>query len=127
MVESDHWYVAVLLMSTEVARPSGDAPLVDHQIRLIRAPDAEAAYQRALFLGRAEEHEYANRDGDQVRWRFTGLYDLSDLGDHPPGDGVELYSFRAPVAQAWQPMPKERLSIFWEKSGARRVAREVLD
>ncbi len=50
-------------------------PSVDVQFRLIRAPHAEAAYERALILGRQDEHSYENPYyGCPPEWWTTVLY-----------------------------------------------------
>jgi hypothetical protein len=113
MSNTDRWYVAVLILECEVLAPIHEEALIDHQVRLIRAADPDVAYQRALFLGRSEETEYENRDGQQVRWRFCGLHDLTELQVSDISDGVELTSFRLRGERALEVLPKEKLSVFW--------------
>ena len=122
----DRWYVAVFVLHSEVYAPVADAPLFDHQVRLIRASDAEAAYERALFLGRGEEHSYRNADGQEVRWKFLGLHDLVEL-ETEPEDGSELYSFLRDAQGAFEVMPKDKLTVFYVRSMPDQPASQLLE
>ncbi len=51
------------------------------QYRLVRAADAETAYERALALGRRGQHSYENCNGDTCEWMFAGLEDLREVDD----------------------------------------------
>ncbi|HYE19596.1 MAG TPA: DUF4288 domain-containing protein [Tepidisphaeraceae bacterium] len=108
------WYVAILVLESRVGgRAAADEPpSVDVQYRLVRAPDAEAAYRRAVELGAAAEQSYANTDGDPVSWRFAGLQDLRWVDDQALGDGAEVYAFIEDGSAADRVMPKERLTEF---------------
>jgi hypothetical protein len=112
MDASDSWYAAVLLLKAEVMAPNPGSPLIDHQVRLMRAADAETAYQRALFLGRAEEHEYENPYGEIVRWVFLGLHNLTLLDAATLTDGLEVYSWMARGDTGWTVTPKGELPVF---------------
>src|SRR5690348_13603996 len=105
-------YVAVLVLESMIDALSAESPLVDHQIRLVEAVNADSAYERALFLGRSEEHTYTNADGKRVHWAFRGLHDLCEL-DSAVGDGVEIYSFRRDASDSLPVVAKDRLSVFW--------------
>src|SRR4051812_45174254 len=87
-----HWYVAVLVLESSIIEGWSD-PSVDLQFRLIRAPDAEAAYERALILGRQDEHSYENPYGQTCVWTFKGLKDLQEVIKDELADGVEVYGF----------------------------------
>jgi hypothetical protein len=63
---------------------------------LFRAEDFDAAFQRALELGRAEEDDYIGGEGEKVRWRLKEIISLDILGEEL--DGAEVYS--EPVALA---------------------------
>src|SRR5215213_8007920 len=108
-MSDSEWYVAVLVLRAVAHAPSPDEPLTDHQVRLIHAVDPESAYQRAMFLGRSEEHTYANTAGHDVSWQFQGLHDLVELPAAPALDGAEVYSFRLHGSAAFAVMPKEKL------------------
>lgn len=87
-----HWFVAVLVFESRIAERWSD-PSVDLQFRLIHATDAEAAYQRALAMGRDAELAYENPHGETCVWTFHGLKDLQDIIEDELGDGVEIYGF----------------------------------
>lgn len=121
------WYAAVLVLQSEVLAPTSDEPLVDHQIRVILASDPNTAYERALFLGRAEEHTYTNAYGQTVVWKFIGLHDLCELETAGISDTAEVYSFLTRSDHAWRALPKEQLTVFWSARNQNRDARELLD
>ena len=49
---SEQWFVAVLVFESRIVEDPDDDASVDVQYRLVRAADAESAYERALALGR---------------------------------------------------------------------------
>ena len=110
-----------------VHAPSPDAPIFDHQIRLLRAEDAEAAYQRALFIGRGEEQTYINPLGQKVDWQFIGLHDLTELDDGAERDGSEVYSFQLRDGREFGIPPKDKLTVFWLASQPERPIAEWLE
>src|SRR5438034_6342416 len=73
------WYVAVLIFHMSSPPEDEKKTFVRHELRLIRAADDEAAYERALFLGRAEENS---------GWQFAGIHDLVWLLDLPRGSAM---------------------------------------
>lgn len=120
----DRWYSTILLVQSEIESVADYEPLVDHAVRLLKAPDAESAYLRALELGAGEETSYLNEDGELVTWRFIGLRDLCKL-DEPPGDGTEVLSWLG--HEAAQSVDKEQLTVFWWEREDDRTAGEILD
>lgn len=81
------WYIVELIEQISV---TGDPRLVVHRnMRLIRADSPDAAYTKALALGREDETTYTNPAGQQVSIEFLGLADLSVIYD-PLEDGAEL-------------------------------------
>lgn len=110
MSESEKWYVAVVVLQATSGAEWQDDRLLDHQIRLIRASDAEVAYTRALVVGAAEAHAYPNSDGQSVTWEFLGLADLEELAAAGFEHGSEVYSWRSHGDAAEAVLPKERLS-----------------
>jgi hypothetical protein len=119
------WFVATLVFEARVGTDSDDDRLLDHEVRLIRAIEAQSAYERALDLGRSNEHEYLNEDGQTVRWHFCGLEDLNTLVDEP-GDGTEVFSWRSRGLGEHSTRPKQELSAFVEIRDADRTARDLL-
>jgi hypothetical protein len=121
-----HWFAAVLVVRSKVGAGCHDDPLLDCQVRLLASPTAEDAYRRALELGKAEEHVYQNQDGEDVRWEFLGLHDLREL-DHPPVSDMEVYSWMTRDPDAFQVMPKDRLTVFWVAANSKKTAADLLD
>jgi hypothetical protein len=124
---SGGWYAAVLVIRSRVGVTTDSAPLLDHQVRLLRARDAENAYERALALGADETHSYSNSDGETVTWEFAGLHDLTALLDDDLSDGVEVYSWRTRDRIDDAVRRKEQLTVFWSAANADRTARQLLD
>ncbi len=121
------WYVAVLVVECRVDDGLSDDPLVDLQYRLVRASNHEAAYRRALELGRKERVSYKNADGANVRWRFVGLNDLCELLDSRLRHGVEVYSMLREVASKQFVRRKKELTVFWHHANRHKTAAEILD
>lgn len=120
------WYVAVLVVESRVDDGIAEKPLVDLQHRLIRAASPEAAYARALEVGRREEHSYRNSEGAMVTWVFSGLHDLDEVVAHELSDGVEVYSRLVRDDAGGLVVPMERLSVFWFESNKHKRARDIL-
>lgn len=81
------WYIAELIERISVA---GDPRLVVHRnMHLIQADSPEAAYEKALLLGREAETTYLNPADQQVSIEFLGLGDLNVIYE-PLQDGAEL-------------------------------------
>jgi len=106
-----HWYVAVLVLESSIVEGRSD-PSVDVQFRLIRAPDAETAYERALALGREGEHSYENPYGQTCVWTFKGMKDLQEVIEDELADGVEVYGFIEDGTSVDHVVPKAQLTIF---------------
>jgi hypothetical protein len=85
------WYVASLLIKSRVGDDHQAPYMCDEQVRLIKASDAEEAYNKALKIGHEEEQTYLNGDGETVYWEFEGLINLEEF-DEEIEDGVEIRS-----------------------------------
>ena len=85
-----YWYIATLVIASKV-EDGLEVQTCEEQIRAIRAPNAEAAYEKALAIGKSEETTYQNMYGQTVTWEFVGLDDLDEL-DNTMHDGVEIRS-----------------------------------
>ena len=123
----ERWFSAVLILKSRVASELPDRSLADIQYRILRAPDAEAAYVRALAIGRSEEHSYQNSEGREVSWSFIGLRDLRELPDGQPSDGSEVYSQIAHSDPKELVVPKERLTVFWLEANEDRTVEDLLE
>ena len=88
--QRQYWYIATLVIAIKVDGGSDD-PTCEEQIRAIRAPNAEAAYEKAMQLGMSGETAYLNMYEQTVTWEFIGLDDLNEL-DNTMHDGVEIRS-----------------------------------
>jgi hypothetical protein len=60
-------------------------------VHVFRANDWEAAFQRALELGRSHQEQYRNDSGTSVRWTLAEIVSLDMLGTDVL-DGAEVYS-----------------------------------
>ena len=124
--DSQRWYVAILVVGSRLDGERSAAPAVELQHRLVRARDDEAAYSRALDLGRSEAHSYANEQGQTVAWEFLGLHDLREIDSPELVDGTELYGHIVRGNPASLLVAKERLSCFWSNANKRRTADDIL-
>ena len=60
-----NWYIATLVIASKVEN-GVEVQTCEEQIRAIRAPNAEAAYEKAIEIGQHEEHSYQNMYGQTV-------------------------------------------------------------
>jgi hypothetical protein len=120
------WYAAIVVVRARIAGEWADDDLMDHQVRLFRAPDAETAYLRALQAGEGEAHSYENVDGALVTWEFCGLADLDEVRSPELQDGVEVYSWRGHGTPDNAILPKEKLAVFWRRANGHLRARDLL-
>jgi hypothetical protein len=125
-VSEGKWFIAVLVVASEVVRPSDEEPLVDLQYKLIRANDSEAAFRRALQLGEGAHHSYRNGDGSTVTWRFAGLHDLREVEQEAIVDGAELYNHMMHSDPTTLTVAKDKLTVFWSEANKHRTARDIL-
>jgi hypothetical protein len=121
-----HWYTAVIVLQARVGDGWQDEFLLDHQVHLIHATDPEAAFARAIAIGKAEALVYRNDRGESVSWAFAGLADLEEL-TADPSDGVEVWSWRARGQSSAVVVAKEQLSVFYRAANATRTAEDLLD
>lgn len=84
------WYVATLILKCTVGNQSTGPWTCQEQIRLLKATKHDEAYQKALELGKGEEHSYTNADGEPVVWEFIGVEDLAELSVSRISDGDEI-------------------------------------
>src|SRR6185369_5272695 len=84
------WYVAELIVCCRVGKSSKGKTLYDRQVKVSRASTPEAAYQRALELGKGENHSYKNSTGEKVFWRFAGRATRDVLQDKAISNGTEI-------------------------------------
>ena len=107
---SDVWFSTMVRLVTTVE--SVGATTFQRSVFVFRAPDWEAARERALALGGAAEGVYTNADGQRVERRLTCVETVDLLGDELV-DGREVYAEPVPVGEGsidavlrpedWQP------------------------
>lgn len=90
------WYAAklrfVVLLETTGAEHG------ENSIFLMRSDSFDAAFARALQIGRRAEHEYLGATGEQVRWRLKEIVTL-DVLQAADLDGVEVHSEFTPLGE----------------------------
>jgi hypothetical protein len=88
------WYMAVVVRGSFVNDSLHEERLADKLFKLIEAPDAEAAYQKALELIEAStwDEPLTDDDGTSAELRAMGLADLREIDAAQLGDGVEVYA-----------------------------------
>jgi hypothetical protein len=85
------WFGAKLLFESTIPHEDGRI-LQEESIRLIEANDELEAKSKANMLGKSEQHEYENADGETVRWRFVFVLEIQDLCEKSLFDGMEVFS-----------------------------------
>ena len=63
----------------------------EDSVVLMRQPNRESAFERALELGAVRESTFINADGASVRWAFVRVLTLDELGT-TIGEDAEVYS-----------------------------------
>jgi len=86
------WWCATILMCSTVRDEEAGLLVCDEQIRVIKAVDFDAAFERAISVGKDQEHSYENMYGQVVKWEFLGLRELKEISDETIGDGTEITS-----------------------------------
>jgi hypothetical protein len=107
-----NWYIATLVIECRVANEFSD---FEEQIRAIRAPNAEIAYEKALRFGQEAETSYQNGENQTVTWAFLGLNDLEELPfESAIRDGTEIRNrfLSDPSNPTVRVSSRERLSVF---------------
>jgi len=91
---NQNWYAAklrfVILLETTGSEDASDS------IYLLRSHSLDAAFARALEIGRAAESEYLGGTGERVRWRLKEIVTL-DLLQATELDGIEVHSQFMPL------------------------------
>jgi hypothetical protein len=79
------WLVFIILVDDGRPRKTHT---YDDSVVVFRARDYEHAFERSLEMGRAQETEYMNQDGRQVRWAFVEVVKLKRIGRRVEGQEV---------------------------------------
>src|SRR5260221_3662734 len=107
------WYVVEIIVRCRVGGAHKGRTLNDRQIKVLRASSHEAAYRRALSLGKAENHSYKNSAGEVVSWQFVGLGNLEVLHEREITDGTEIHSRLERSNPETKIRKKRDLTVFW--------------
>ena len=87
------WFVAEAVFQASVRTEMGDVRLiVESLLFLVQALDHPSALAKAVAIARGKEHSYQNEQGEQVRWSFIGLVEVTEMIDQQFDDGAELRS-----------------------------------
>lgn len=121
------WYVAELIVCCRVGKSPKGKTLYDRQVKVLRASTHEAAYQRALELGKGENHSYKNSTGEKVFWRFAGLGNLGVLQDKEILDGTEIYGRLQRGDPKSEIRRKRDMTVFWGERNRHKTAGELLN
>lgn len=102
--------------------------MCDEQIRILRAPDEDAAFKKALQLGKDQEHSYENSEGEVIKWEFIGMENVEELVGDSVEDGTEI---RSRIFEHHDPRTiireKEKLLIYRAIHNKDRKAYEIID
>jgi hypothetical protein len=85
---AQNWYSAKLRFVILIEN-TGSEHFSD-SVFLLRSIAFGAAFSRALEIGRREEHEYLNGEGERVSWRFVKVLTLNIIQTDEL-DGAEVH------------------------------------
>ncbi len=122
------WFVATVIFKSEIeGEPSPDEWMCSQDINVIRAPNREIAYEKAINIGKSHEHSYQNMYGDKVVWTFVGLENLEELSNKVIRDGTEVWGR---IFHSNNPddlvVSKEGLNVFFSNEYKNLPAYEIL-
>ncbi len=119
------WYCAKII--TECRTVGAVAALVDEQVFVLQATNAEDAFARANEIGQKTNSEYLNHEGIRVSWLFRGLSGLEEIMADSIESGTEITSqLHHNTEPASLIVEKERLSVFWVERVMDVTAEELL-
>ena len=105
------WYMAIIVRGSFTEQGHDRERMGDLLYKLVEAPDAEAAYGKAVALGEAAVDTYNDEEGVEVTLRYLGLADLMEIAG-PPDDGAEVYSQAINTKPGQRAVEKEALTVF---------------
>jgi hypothetical protein len=82
------WFLVKLIFSIDAGK--NNKAQFDEQLRLVSAVSETDAYFKGKEIGRNQQSQFANAEGDLVSWNFVGVNEVVPLNEIK--DGVELYS-----------------------------------
>ncbi len=112
-MENKTWYLADLIVSVNVENDSRN--VVHINTLLVHAYSDDDAYNKTLILGKEEEMEYENPEGNKVTIKFEGIGDIYNImGDLEHGTEI-IYEEKTNISKekidSWI-RKKDELSIF---------------
>ena len=124
----ENWYVATQIFRCLVDGQQGNPyrttaaerrlPAVIRKVLVLRTVSPEAAYEKALGIGRSGACEYIDANGVLCVWEYAGLEDLELLNTREIGDGCVVWSrvaFGLPASDFISDV--EELSVHWPDRG----------
>lgn len=119
--EGAEWYLAEIVQEIKI---KGERKNVVHiNTILIHARSPEAAYKKAVKLGKKGETSYKNTDGKKVRIIFRGLHDLWVIHDELEHGSELTYSEKIGLSKKEVKQlisQKKALWVFAPRQAARR-------
>jgi len=92
------WYSARIRMILMIDAPDGD--VFDDQVHMFRAADFDAAFARAIEIGRAQESDFINGFEERAQRRLVEVQSLNLLGSGALGDTNDVYREPVPMRDA---------------------------
>jgi hypothetical protein len=80
----------------------------DEQLRLIKAPSAAEAYEKAVYIGLAEEGPVNNLNGTTLNWKFVGIVGLIEIQELAGQSEIFSNTRETAVPQAYIQHVKEK-------------------
>jgi hypothetical protein len=88
-MSKESWFSARLRFAIMIGSMGADT--INDRIFLLKSKNFDAAFSKALDIGRREEKTYKNEIGEDVMWRFSEILSL-DIIVSADLDGAEVYS-----------------------------------
>jgi hypothetical protein len=124
---SNSWYVVTLILKCLIAGRAQTPTTCFEQIHLIEANDGNSAYDKALQLGKLQEHSFKNNEGKIVSWEFVGIQNLEEILDKDIRDGIEIRNRRVLVDDPFTLVrDKDGMTIFISEKIRNQTAEEIL-
>jgi hypothetical protein len=110
------WFMAVIVRGSYTEHGYDRERMGDLLYKLVEAPDAEAAYAKAVAIGEESVDTYTDEEGREISLEYLGLADLMEIAAGKPDDGSEVYSEAINTKPLERVLRKEALTVFtpWE-------------
>ena len=86
------WFSVRLLFVSEIQGADNQDRLCEESIILVQERDEAEAKKAAERFASAMRQEYANEQGETVKWRFIGVLEVQDLCEAKIVNGAEVWS-----------------------------------